>query len=65
VNYYIYATEFEEFSEKVLEYVNEQGLSLRRIEIDKLNELTLDEGHLIVTGRSSDIKLVMDYQIVV
>jgi uncharacterized hydrophobic protein (TIGR00271 family) len=61
VNYYIYATEFEEFSEKVLEYVNEQGLSLRRIEIDKLNELTLDEGHLIVTGRSSDIKLVMDY----
>ena len=61
MNYYIYATEFEEFAEKVSEYVDKKGLSLRCIEIDKLTELSLDEGHLLVTGRNADIRLVMDY----
>ena len=61
MNYYIYATEFEAFVEKVSEYTEKQGLSLRRIEIDKLTELSFDEGHLLVTGNNADIKLVMDY----
>jgi len=61
MNYYIYATAFESFAFKVLEYVERQDIELRLIEIDKLSELSLDNGHLIVTGTIDNIKAVMQY----
>ena len=61
MNYYIYASESEKFAFKVSEYVEKQEIELRLIEIDKLNELSLDNGHLIVTGSMDDIKVVMQY----
>jgi len=60
MNYYIYATEFEEFALKVSEYAQKKEVNLRLIEIDKLSELTL-EGHLVVTGTVNHIKEVMQY----
>jgi uncharacterized hydrophobic protein (TIGR00271 family) len=61
MNYYIYASKFEVFAFKVVEYSEKKKIDLRLLEIDKLNELSLDEGHLIVTGTISDIKTVMQY----
>ena len=60
MNYYIYATAFEEFALKVSEYAQKKEVDLRLIEIDKLSELTL-EGHLLVTGTIEHIKAVMQY----
>ena len=61
MNYYIYATESEDFAFKVAKYAEKKERELRLLEIDKLNELSLDEGHLVVTGTISDIKTVMQY----
>jgi len=60
MNYYIYANKFESFALKVSQYIEAKGQELRLLEIEKLNELTLD-GHLIVTGSIDDIKAVMHY----
>ena len=59
--YYIYANSVEEFAFSVLEYSKKKDLEFRLLEIDKLNELTLEEGHLLVSGTVHDIKIVMDY----
>ena len=61
MHYYIYAKSAEEFALKVSDYIEKQEIDLRLIEIDKLNELTLEEGHLIVTGSIDDVKTVMAY----
>ena len=61
MHYYIYAKSAEEFALKVSDYIEKQEIDLRLIEIDKLNELTLEEGHLIVTGSVDDVKMVMAY----
>jgi len=58
--YYIYPSSKEAFALKVLEYSKKKGVELQLIEIDKLNELTL-EGHLVVTGTVQHIKAVMEY----
>jgi uncharacterized hydrophobic protein (TIGR00271 family) len=62
LNYYISAKGNEEFVEKVLKSSVVEGVEIELVDINKMDELNLHEDdHLIVTGRVSEIKKVMQF----
>jgi uncharacterized hydrophobic protein (TIGR00271 family) len=63
--YYIYTKKEKEFVNRVVDYAHTQERLLHLVEIDKLNELTIEvDAHLVITGSLYSIKEVLDYAFV-